>query len=161
MIARLLGGPLLGYLVVALVAAVPSWFAAHNIGYASAMKEYRHERSVWLTREVLLWHELGAERQTKRELIESVEDIVNATGRARTKMLQELDAQKQRLADAELAAAAAIKRLDYVESTWKDDTVPDAVVCVFNRAGCPEGDPGGALGGDAVAVREPATAGTD
>lgn len=155
---RFFAGPILGYLLAGLLAAVPAWFAAHNIGYASAMKEYRHERTVWLTREVLLWHELGAERQTKRELIESVEDIVNATGRARTRMLAELDAQKQRLATAEEAAAAAIKRLDYVESTWKDDTVPDAVVCVFNRAGCPEGDPGGALGGDAVAVRESASA---
>lgn len=161
MIGRFLAGPIMGYLLAGLLAAVPAWFAAHNIGYASAMKEYRHERKVWLTREILLWHELGAERQTKRELIESVEDIVNATGRARTRMLSELDDQKKRLADAELAAAAAIKRLDYVESTWKDDSVPDAVVCVFNNAGCSEGNPGGTARDNDMAVREPASGGSE
>lgn len=158
-------GGITGYLITASVTAaivgVPAWMGAHNVGYASATKEYRVERTVWLKREVLLWNELGAERQTKRELIESIEKMVNTTGKARSQMLAELNAQKQRLEVAEQAAAAAIKRLDHVENTWKDERVPDDVVCVFNTRGCDEPGPSGAGRGDDVAVRGGAPAGVD
>lgn len=127
---------LLPYIAIALVAGGVAFMTGKDIGAARAQKQYHQERMVWLRREVTLWNELGHERQTKRELIEEVEKIINATGRARQSMLAELDRTKARAVQAEEQAREAIRRLGDVEHTWKDERVPDAVVCVFNDTAC-------------------------
>jgi len=124
------------FLAVALVAGGVAFMTGKDIGAARVMKQHQVERMIWLKREVTLWNELGNERRTKRELIEEVEKIVNATGRARQQMLAQLDQTKARAVQAEQQALEAIRRLGDVEHTWKDERVPDAVVCVFNDAAC-------------------------
>jgi hypothetical protein len=145
---------LLPYIAIAVVAGGVAFMTGRDMGQARAERDHRQERMIWLRREVTLWNELGNERRSKLELIEEVETIVNATGRARSRMLEELDRTKARAVQAEEQAQDAIRRLGDVEDTWKDERVPDAVVCVFDDAACTVTPAPGAYRDDAVAVRE-------
>lgn len=127
---------LLPYVAIAVISGGTAFMMGKDHGAARMMKQYHDSRMVWLRREVTLWNELGNERRTKRELIEEVEKIINATGRARQQMLAELDRTKARAVQAEEQARDAIRRLGDVEHTWKDERVPDTVVCVFNDTAC-------------------------
>lgn len=145
---------LLPYIAIAVVAGGVAFMTGKDFGQAAAAKDHRTERMVWLKREVTLWSELGHERRSKLELIEEVEKIVNATGRARVRMLEELDRTKARAVQAEEQAQDAIRRLGDVENSWKDERVPDDVVCVFNDTACAVTPAPGAYRGDDLAVRE-------
>jgi hypothetical protein len=127
---------ILPYVLGALAVSGIGYLAGQDRGSARVTKQYQQERIVWLRREVTLWSELASERATKRELIEEVEKIINATGRARQQMLAELDRTKAAASAAETRAQEAIRRLADVENSWKSERVPDAIVCVFNDTAC-------------------------
>lgn len=159
----LFAGKAAGYLVSLAVGAVviggPTAYVAHNFGYGKATKKFERERSMFFSREIALWHELGASRVSNIDLIDSIETMWDVTGEARRQMQRALAAQREKARISSEAAAAAIKRLDYVESTWKDVRLPDAIVglpCLPDTTTNCTGPGAGAGVQDGVEVREPA-----
>ncbi len=160
---RMLGGQVGGYLIAIVAGALfvggPAAYVSHNMGYGKAAKKHDRERAMWTTREIALWHELGAARVSNIDLIDSIETMWEVTGEARRQMQRALAAQREKARISSEAAAAAIRRLDYVESTWKDVVLPDAL---FELPCLPDSTtnctPAGAGSGvqDGVEVRDPA-----
>lgn len=146
----------LPFLIVGAATAVPVYFAAHNIGYASAMKEERGERTRAWVREVA-WMSLVADtNQSKRELILDVERWMGATGKARQAAAQQIAAEKQRAEEAEAQAERRITELlnEIESSDWAGTPVDPRIVCrMRNSDDC--GNPGGGThADDDMAVRE-------
>lgn len=161
---KALGGSVVSYLVAIVAGALfvggPAAYVSHNMGYGKAAKKHDRERVMWITRELALWHELGAARVSQIDLIDSLEVMWDVTGEAKRRMQQALASQREKARISSEAAAAAIKRLDYVESTWKDVRVPDVIVEPFcvpdGSAACDPATPEASLQDD-LEVREPAS----
>lgn len=141
------------YLLIAGVVAAPTAFVAHNNGYASATKEHvkylDDQRDAWFLNTAMLWRQLGQSNQSQYMLIEQFEDVMSSTEEAKEEFRKTLVAYRSETKEAKFIAAAALKRLDLVEDSWKDDTVPDAVICVRKRPGCTD-SPIIATGGENV-----------
>lgn len=131
MIARFLGGPIIGYLLAGLLAAVPAWFAAHNIGYASAMKEERTARTRAWVREVA-WMSVAADTNaSKGEVIRQVDIVLTAKGKAQADAQKWLAAEKERVrADAEEFERRFTEMLNASQaSDWAGTPVDPVFVC--------------------------------
>lgn len=164
MFSRMAAGGIGGYMVSIMAGALfvggPAAYVSHNFGYGKAAQAHTKERWMWSSREIALWHELGAARVANIDLIESIDTMWEVSGQARRDMQRRLANQRKRLEEEKQKAADALERLNYVESTWKDVALPDALVEPFclhdDDADC---DPAPAATGlqDGVEVREPAT----
>lgn len=101
------------------------------------------DRVVSLGREVNLWTMVGDERRARRDLIEMIETIDQASADARARMMGVLRDEKAKAAAAETEAREAIERLNNAKgelaAAWKDGRIPSDITCgVFNGKGCPE-----------------------
>lgn len=130
-----IGGYMVSIIAGGLFLGGPAAYVAHNMGYGKAAKAHHHERWMWSSREIALWHELGAARVSNIDLINSVEAMWEVSGEARREMQRRLSAQRERLKAETARANEALERLEYVESTWTDVELPDAIVLPFCMSG--------------------------
>ena len=159
-------GSIVSYLIVGAISAaafgLPVATMSHSMGYGKASKERQKERVMFFTRELSLWHENGACRVTKMDIIDKFDEAWTITGEAKAQMQAELRAVKQREKGVANAAALAIKRLEELESqsstVWKNTLIPPDAVAAISvcdaGAPCPDTSPGSG-GSDDMAVREP------
>lgn len=95
----------------------------------------------------VLISQIGWERQGKREQIEACLEGMAATGAARARMEQALREERSRVREAEREATEILQRLAEAQDAWKENPIPDSIVCgVLRGRGCP-----------APSVRDPAT----
>jgi hypothetical protein len=146
----------LPFLIVGAVAAVPAYMAGNNIGYASAMKEERSERTRAWVREVG-WMSLVADtNQSKRELISDVEGWMKATGKARQIAANQIANEKQKAEQAEAQAERRITELlnEIESSDWAGTPVDPRIVCRMRNTDDCGNTSRRANADDAMGVRE-------
>ena len=136
------------------------FFAGHNNGYASAMKENRKEITRNWIRELSLWSLVNDTNVAKSDLLEDVDRWMAATGKARKRAEEAIRAEREKVRKAEAEANAAIQDLLYAaqSSQWAGQPVDPVFVCRMRGDADNCSDP--ARGSDSetdMGVREPTT----
>lgn len=166
---------LLPFLITGLVAASVAFFVGRTHGVAQSHKlgvnfvrAYFFDAQECRIDKAALISQVGQERQRGREIIERFQSIEKLSGKAKARLMADLDATRKKLADEERESSEALQRLQEEISedaeNWKQGVIPPDITCgVFRGSGCADRQPAARpddRDGNLAILDEPADAGS-